>query len=91
MADKIKQGINIHKKVNLTNIMGIAVRDLPPDEEIDKYRIDMRKIMDGKRLRKEGFYLDDEQFLKFFKMMSKYNKIVKQRQQEVTIKRYYLK
>lgn len=78
-SGKFKKGNNIHHAINISKIMDIAIRDLPPDDLVDEYRLDMRKIMEHKRLRKEGFYITDAQWVPFFKLMKKYNKIVLER------------
>ena len=81
-SGKFKRGENIHKYIGISEIMGIAIRDLPPDDLIDIHRLDMRKVMERKRLRKEGFYITDQQWSTFFELMTQYNEIVLERRNE---------
>lgn len=82
-SGELKKGINFHNSLKITEKLGIMFRDLPPDDIIDCYRIDIRKRMDSKRLLKIGLYFDDEQFVKVFeKVFQPYYYIVKKRLEE---------
>lgn len=78
-SGEFKKGENIHKHIGISEIMGIAIRDLPPDDLIDIHRLDMRKVMERRRLRKEGIYISDLQWPAFFELMTQYNEIFLER------------